>query len=201
MKPIFTFLVVLCLFRCTPERLSKEELEAFVTDESNGLRKSTTVGNIQVDATIRPTDLWIAQQIGQRVVPHKQIDSLRKKYDQYVYLVLGLSNQGKEALHQADGAQYGDLLQTLSFRMNEYATLTTSQSDTIPVGDFVLNRTYGLAKDTELLFVFNRNKTKDCDWIQFNLNEFGLGIGNLRFRFDRKKLENVPTMNFQVGGQ
>ncbi len=91
---------------------------------------------------------------------------------------------------------YSDLVQTLSFRMSHYVTLTTAPADTIPVGDFMLNRTYGLSQSTDLLFVFNNEKVRGKEWIQFNLNEFGLGTGNQRFRFRTKDIETLPGIDF-----
>ncbi|HEY9006529.1 MAG TPA: hypothetical protein VIM75_10355, partial [Ohtaekwangia sp.] len=64
-------------------------------------------------------------------------------------------------------------------------------------GDFMLNRTYGMSNSTDLLFVFSKEKAKGKDWIQFNLNELGLGIGNQRFRFEMRDLENVPEVTFE----
>lgn len=81
--------------------------------------------------------------------------------------------------------------------MGNYVTLTTASADTIPVGDFMLNRTYGLSQSTDLLFVFNKEETERAEWVQFNLNEFGLGAGNQRFRFKRKDLEDLPRLNFE----
>ncbi|HEY9048675.1 MAG TPA: hypothetical protein VIN08_22365, partial [Ohtaekwangia sp.] len=143
------------------------------------------------------TDLWVYQEIGKHKATPEQIDTLRKKYSQYLYFILSLSANNKEALHQAASDQYGDLVQTLSFRMNNYVTLTTSANDSIPVGDFMLNRTYGMSNSTDLLFVFSKEKAKGKDWIQFNLNEFGLGIGNQRFRFEMSDLENIPEVTFE----
>jgi hypothetical protein len=51
-----------------------------------------------------------------------------------------------------------------------------------------------LSKSTDLIFSFDKKKTKDQDWVQFNLNEFGLNTGNKRFRFNMKDLERVPTL-------
>ncbi|HEY9047244.1 MAG TPA: hypothetical protein VIN08_15170, partial [Ohtaekwangia sp.] len=143
------------------------------------------------------TDLWVYQEIGKHKATPEQIDTLRKKYSQYLYFILSLSANNKEALHQAASDQYGDLVQTLSFRMNNYVTLTTSVNDSIPVGDFMLNRTYGMSNSTDLLFVFSKEKAKGKDWIQFNLNEFGLGIGNQRFRFEMRDLEKIPEVTFE----
>jgi hypothetical protein len=80
--------------------------------------------------------------------------------------------------------------------MNDFVTLTTAQ-DTIPVGDFMLNRTYGMSNSTDLLFVFSRDKAKDKDWVQFNLNEFGLGAGNQRFRFRTNDIADAPGVDFE----
>jgi len=183
---------------CTSRHLSGEELTAFVADESHGLSKSVTAGNnVTVKVTYRPTDLWVYQEIGKHNATTQQIDTLRKKYSQYLYFILSLSANNKEALHQAASDQYGDLVQTLSFRMNNYVTLTTSANDSIPVGDFMLNRTYGMSNSTDLLFVFTKEKAKGKDWIQFNLNEFGLDIGNQRFRFEMSDLENIPEVTFK----
>ena len=176
--------------------LPPEKLSAFVIDEEHGLKKTAVLNNINIEVTYRPVDLLVYQEIGKQVVDAKEIGIIRKKYNQYIYFVLSLSKDNREALHQAGGSQYGELVQTLSFRMNDYVTLTTAANDTIPVGDFMLNRTYGMSSSTDLLFAFDKGKTIGQDWIQFNLNEFGLGIGNQRFRFAMEDIEKVPEANF-----
>jgi hypothetical protein len=101
-------------------------------------------------------------------------------------------------LQPVDGGStnFSAMVETLSFRMGEYVALVTSSRDTIPVQDFVLDRTYGMSKSTDLLFVFDKAAAKDSDWIQFNLDEFGLGLGNHRFRFSKEKLDEVPQLTF-----
>lgn len=183
---------------CAPSQLSKDELVEYIRDEENGVKHSATLGKTVVDVQYRPTDLWVAQELNGETPRPSQVDSLRKKYEHYYYFILSLSRNNKEALHQVDEGfgQYSELVQTLSFRMPEYVTLTTAAQDTIPVGDFMLNRTYGMSSATEVLFVFSREKVTDQEWVQFNLNEFGLGIGNQRFRFKRSDLEAVPALAF-----
>jgi hypothetical protein len=176
---------------------SPEELTAFVGDEENGCIQKSVTGKTVISVTYRPTDLIVHQEIGEEPVEKKIIDSLRNKYSKYYYFILSLSHDDKEALHQV-GDQYSDMVNTLSFHMSEFVTMTTAASDTIPVGDFMLNRTFGMSASTDLLFVFNREKSKDKDWVQFNLNEFGLGVGNQRFRFKTKDLEEVPTIDFKM---
>lgn len=193
------FVCVVCAaVSCAPGQLSKDELVAYIRDEEHGLKQSVTLGNTTVEVQYRPTDLWVAQELNDGQPQPSLLDSLRKKYDRYYYFILSLSRNNKEALHQVEEGfgQYSELVQTLSFRMPEYVTLTTAAQDTIPVGDFMLNRTYGMSSATEVLFVFSREKAMGQEWVQFNLNEFGLGVGNQRFRFKRSDLDAVPALAF-----
>lgn len=191
---IFTY--ILC--GCGPKRLSREDYSHYVSDKSNGLTKSASVGNTTITVSYRPTDLWVHQELNHVSATKRQITSAREKYSASLYFVLSFSTDSKETLHQSTGQQYSDLVQTLSFHMSDYVSLTTSANDTIPVSDFMLNRTYGIGGSTDLLFVFNKEKINNIDWIQFNLNEFGLGIGNQRFRFKTKDLDNCPEIKFET---
>jgi hypothetical protein len=49
------------------------------------------------------------------------------------------------------------------------------------------------------LFVFDKTKSKECEWVQFNLNEFGLGIGLQQFRFNLVEIEAAPKVRFIAG--
>jgi hypothetical protein len=190
----------MALSSCSPKKFSAEELQAYIIDEENGTSLTEELNGTKVTVTYRPTDLWVSHEIDHEVVSMPEIDSLRKRYSDYYYFTVSLSRNNKEALHQVSNmGEYSELVQTLSFRMPQYVTLTTAKQDTIPVGDFILNRTYGLSSTTDLLFVFNKKKATDTDWVQFNLNEFGLGLGNQRFRFSTKDLEETPQINFSTG--
>jgi hypothetical protein len=191
-------LIALFLFRCTPDELSLPELQSYIKDEEHGVHQVAEMNGTRIDVTYKPTDLWVQHEIeDEATVTRGQIDTLTGKYKNYYYFIVALSRNNKEALHQTSGMdEYSDLLQTMSFRMNDHVTLTTAKQDTIPVADFMLNRTYGMSNATEILFVFSREKAKDQEWIQFNLNEFGLNVGNQRFRFATKDLDNIPRLKF-----
>jgi hypothetical protein len=182
----------------SPDFLTPQELQSFITDEENGLKKVAEMNGYKIEVINRPTDLWVHQEVGDTPVDEVTLATLRKKYSTYYYFIVSLSKNNKEALHQLEGGmdQYSDLVQTLSFRMADYTNLTTSAHDTIPTADAMLNRTYGMSTSTDLLFVFNKEKAQGKEWIQVNLNEFGLGVGDQRFRFKTKDLEIVPQIHF-----
>jgi hypothetical protein len=189
------FLLIALLAGCKHKTFSTEkELIAYIQDEDNGLKITNEVGDYKVAVTYRPTDLLIKQEVGEK--PTKEaVDKARKKYQNYYYFILSLSKSGKEALDQSQGfGQYSEMVQRLSFRVPEFVNMTTSASDTIPVADFILNRTYGLSSSTDVLVVFNKEKTIHQKWVQFNLNEFGMGLGNSRMRFKVKDLEGYPKL-------
>lgn len=187
---------ILAFIGCCPERLSPKALEDFISDENNGYYKRSRLGKTETTVIYRPTDLLVLQEAGSEPTA-VTIDSLRKKYSQYYYFILRLSCGNKEALHQAEDNQYSYLVNTLSFGMSDFVTMTTSENDTIPVSDFVLNRTYGISSGTDLLFAFERRKAINKEWVQFNLGEFGLGTGNQYFRFLVKALERAPKIKFE----
>jgi hypothetical protein len=196
MKRFYQVLVVLSLWSCQKEFLTPEELNVFVSDDSNGCVSSVKAGATNVTVQYRPTDLLVHQEVGDNPAEPAKIAALREKYSPYYYFILSLSHNNKEALHQTGGAEYSELVQTLSFRMSEYVSMTTVSGDTIPVSDFMLNRTYGMSSTTDVLFVFSKEKAAGKEWIQFNLNEFGLGVGNQRFRFETRDLEGTPKVKF-----
>lgn len=195
---LLTVLIALIFIRCTPDELSLTDLQSYIKDEENGLHKVAELNGTKVDVTYKPTDLWVQQEIeDEAAVTRAQIDTIAGKYKSYYYFIVALSRNGMEALHQTgDMGEYSELLQTMSFRMQEYVNLTTSKQDTIPVADFMLNRTYGMSNATEILFVFSKEKANGQEWVQINLNEFGLNLGNQRFRFATKDLENTPRLKF-----
>lgn len=192
------FVVFLCflLISCGPNTVSTdEELQAYILDEDNGLVKKWNDGDLNVDIILRPSESLVAQEIGKGRPDTTTVSRLRKKYSKNLYFMMSVSKGDAEALHSLDGfGEYSEVLQVLSFRMNEFVRLTTSENDTIPVADFLLNRTYGLTRSTDILFVFSNEKIKDDRWIQFEFNEFGLKTGIQKFRFNTADIYAAPTI-------
>ncbi|MGB0523978.1 MAG: hypothetical protein ACPGJS_13505 [Flammeovirgaceae bacterium] len=199
MRTVLFVLVCLGMMACQPDSLNEQELNAYIQDESNGLIKKQTRKGIDVAVACRPTDLLVAQEL--RAKPNHTtdfIDSLKQKYDQYAYFMLSLSKGNQEVLRQTgDFSSFSNTLQTLSFDMASYVNITTSQQDTISVADFIYPRLYGASQNTSLLFVFRKDKINATEWVQFNLKEFGLGIGVTRFRFETSALQNIPQLVFE----
>ncbi len=187
---------------CSEKELLAEDLTAYVADIDNGLRKSENTNGLILDITYRPTDLIIDSQFKNRSIAQSVLDTLREHYSGYYYFIFSLStldNQEVLRPNQFSFGEYSELLQRMSFRMHEYVSLASSAGDSIPLSDYMLENTYGLGSANTLLFVFSKKElSKDATWIQVNVNEFGLGAGNLRFRFSIENLEQCPSIDFST---
>lgn len=181
---------------CRPEYLDKEALHAYLLDESNGLSSEVKVGAINAKVTYRPTELLALQSVGQKAVNKEEIRRHQQRFDEYVYFILSLEARGKDALYGTSQNQqdFSNKLQTLSFRMGDYVQLTTAMGDTIPVADYIYQRNFGMEGNSSLMFVFHREKAIEPSWVSFDIEEFGLGIGNRKFRFDTKDIRNTPKL-------
>jgi hypothetical protein len=186
------------LYACNaPEYLSEKELSTFIIDEDNGLSKSIISNDIKVTVTYRPTDLLASQEL--RTFPEvtaQQILDARVKYQDHYYFLVSLSRSNNELIIPSSQglSSFSDLLNTISFHMADIAKLTTSGQDTIPVADYIYNRTFGMSNSTDLLFVFEKPKTQNHRSISFNLDEFGVGIGKQSFEFNAFTLESAPKI-------
>ena len=188
---------LLCVACSVSEFDSPEALNAYIQSPGNNLTKSVEANGYDIRVTYRPTDLLVYQELEGQTFDSSKVSALRRKYGQYYYFILSLSKDSKEALSVGQGmGQYSELVQTLSFRMQNYVSLTTSSSDTIPLADFMLNRTYGLSRSTEMLLAFDGKNTDGENWLQFNLADFGLGTRSRCFKFFKKDLDRVPHINF-----
>ena len=178
-----------------PAQLSEKELTEFVNDPANGVSKTIQAGKMEMKVTLRPNDFLVYQEVGEEG-SKEDIAEASKRYDDYLYLMLSLSAGEKDALYglSQDQGVFSENLQVLSFRMGQYVTLTTSKQDTIPVGDYIFNRTFGLSKSNDLMFVFNREKISEEGWVSFNIGEFGMSTGRRNFRFELDDIYAVPTL-------
>ena len=172
-----------------------EELEQFISDPSNGLRQEKQLGDILLKLQYRPTDLLVAQEL-KGSTDKTLVDELRSRYASQAYFVLSLSQEGEDVLNDPKHRNhYSETLQNLAFRMDQFVQMTTSEQDTIPLSDFAFPRLYGYGGSTQVLLVFSQSEVKEADWLQVSLQDFGIRTGKQHFRFYRKDLDRVPTLN------
>lgn len=188
----------LLISSCTPPtHLPEKALSAYVMDESKGLYQKKEVNGLDLSLYYKPTGLLVAQEADKNTNV-TELEALNKKYESYAYFILDIAAGEKNALYSSGSFDaFSENLQTLAFRMDQYANLTTSANDTIPVGDFIYPRMYGMSKSATVMFAFNKEKFKEAKWVSFNLNEFGMRTGDQQFRFDIDDINKVPKLKIE----
>ena len=184
----------LILSACSPQYVSEKELVEYINNEYNGLVKKKTANGMELTVTYRPTDLLVAQEVGSSV-DTVLIRKAMNKYSEYAYFILSLTAEGKNALYgkSHDMSNFSDNLQTLSFRMADRVFLSNSDNDTIPVADYIFDRSFGMGSTT-LMFVFNNEKLRDCNLFTLHLREFGMHTGDQRFPFHCRDIRKMPKL-------
>jgi hypothetical protein len=159
MKFIYLLICVqVALISCitSAEVLSAEELRDYIPDFDNG---SLQENGYEAMVAYRRADLLVHQQIVEEVTQITMLGQLRKRYADHYYFILSISKVGTEGLHQVEGG-HNDLVQTLSWRMHDDVTLTTSGQDTILAADIMLNWMPGLTAVTDSCLYFTRSNQR-----------------------------------------
>lgn len=200
--PSFPLTVIALFFLiagCSKTNFKDEaELNSFLQDKSNGYLQDIVRQEFKIQLISRPTDLLVAQEMNSSALGDTAlINRLKRKYEDYRYFVLSISSNNQDALNASGNyAAFSENLSNLAFRMGEFVNMTTSARDTIPVADYHFPRLYGGGGTTQLLFAFHTKDMRDTEWVQFNLQDIGMGYGNTIFRFETEKILQEPKLAF-----
>lgn len=198
-RAILLVALVLCA-GCKQNAFTTEaELWAFVRNADNGYHYEKKVGNVSYSLTYRPTDVLVKQELGD-LYTKKDVDSLRKKYQQYLYFNLSMSSHGQELLHSkvGDKSTFGAMVHQLAFGMTDKVHLISEKRDTIPMVDYVYPRMYGMANSTNLLLVYPKDqKLFNGKSLYVTVEDLGFATGEVRFKIPVKNLKEAPRLNFQ----
>lgn len=192
----FIFMVLIGLTACAPSEFdSADELVHFLRSPENNLSYQAEHENLTISLTYKPTDLMVYQELGDSPADYTQLNNLQKKYENYYFFILNFSHT---ATNSYAAGSFFEKVRKLSYNLHEYVNLTTSSQDTIFVGEFAPIRSIPSDRESDIIIVFKREKSKGQEWIQFNLNEFGLGVGDQQFKFKVDDLERIPRLKFAI---
>ncbi|WP_412560641.1 hypothetical protein [Winogradskyella sp. MIT101101] len=194
--------LALCLGCSQNTFSSKNELMNFINDESNGYVQYKSINGVDFGLMYRPVDLLIQQEIDKDIKNNnkKNIDSLRNKYSNYLYLNLNISKDNQELLSAIPESisDFSTLSNKLSFEMDESIFLITTRKDTLDMVDYLYPKMYGATRSTSILFVFHRDKEKmDNQNLYFVIKNIELGTGEVKFKLDSEILNYYPRLTFK----
>jgi len=187
-------LLLLCAAMACTKVQTVEDLQAYVKDPDNGLRKEREIGRVKMSVTYRPTDLLVKQSLSSKPTDG-EIDSLRRDFGKMVYFVLSMSAEKREVEGYALPKNgFSDRFHTLAFEMGNYVRLITEAKDTIPVADYFYQRTFGAGESSDLLFLFDQAKLQKSSSFKIQVDDFGLGVGDQNFKFQTDNIKDTPSL-------
>lgn len=199
LKSLVYISLVLTVVACGSKSFdSKKALLHYLKDTNNGYHFQKSINGLDYSLTYRPTDLIVIQSIGDN---HRidEVTRLRKKYSDYLYFKLSIGSNGQELLSHNLGsrAEFGAMVNKLSFGMTEKVNLSSQKRDTLALLDYAYPRMYGMGNSTEMLLVYEKNtQAMHQDYLLFTIRDLGFNTGEVSFRIDTKKLEQQPQLNF-----
>lgn len=194
-KNIF-FLIIFFCYSCSSSTFnSEEELWEHIKDEKNGFSHSENVNGVQYNLLYKPTDLLVKQELREGYTQNT-LDSLRKKYRDYAYFSLSMSKNNQELLSGVAGnkQQFGEMVNTLAFGMEEQIHLFTDKNDTVALLDYIYPRMYGMSRSTSLLLVYPKEEVIQSDKINITIGDLGFQTGEVRFTQKANIISQEPSL-------
>ena len=195
-----TAIIFLSLISCSSKKFdSPKELLEFVSQPTNGYLFKKEINNVNISLLLKPTDLLVKQHISNEIYNNSIIDSLRKKYEKYIYFNISISSGGKELLSSINNREkFGALVNQLAFGMDKKVHLFTPQKDTIAIADYIYPRLYGMSDETTMLFVYPKEKkVLDEEYVNISIEDFGFQTGEVRFKVPTKIIREELKLNFK----
>ena len=199
-KQITILLIGFLLSSCSNTTFeSAEELWNYLNDPDNEYLHTKTVNGVDFSIVYKPTDLLVAQELSDHPTA-SEIDSLRMKYDQYLYFNLSMSKNNQELLSNVAGnkQQFGAMVNQLAFGMDQKVHFYTPQKDTVEIADYIYPRMYGMSGATTILLVYPKEKKVTNDeFMTLTIEDLGFYTGEVKFKLPTKLFKNEVRLQFK----
>ncbi|MFK7748438.1 MAG: hypothetical protein AB8B65_08615 [Kordia sp.] len=177
---------------------NKKELQSYIQEKDNGYLQEKTINGVQFSLLYRPTDLLVAQEL--KTESNKEdIERLREHYQKYIYFNLFFSANDKELLSTVpkNRNEFGEMVNTLAFGMNEKVHLFTKSKDTIEMADYIYPRMYGMSNSTAIMLVYPRNKEQlEGKNLNLTVEDLGISTGEVKFKIPTQIINNELKLSF-----
>jgi hypothetical protein len=197
-RALYAFLLLL-ISSCQQKTFDSEtDYWAYLKAEENGYHYQKNIGAVSYTLTYRPTDILVKQELRDGFT-QQTIDSLRNKYDDYMYFNLSLSANNQELLNSKVGNKndFGAMVSQLAFGMGEKVHLISQKRDTVPIADYIYPRMYGMSNSTSMLLVYPKDKELlEQEYFHFKVEDLGFATGEISFKVASSPIKHQPQLKF-----
>ena len=179
-KAFYALALVCSLFAgaCKSPLRSKAEVAAFIDAPANHLSETKIIGDLNIKASYLPLQLlWGADTTG-------------AAFKDKLIFCISYSAKGKALLRQLPFDQYSFLVRVFSFQMKDFIELQVDGKAVKPI-ECLFQPTYGLGRQDQVIAIFDRKRLGDADLLRLVSREFGLGVGDLTFDFDKGNMTSL----------
>jgi len=174
MKSCTSLLILIFLLSgCQPRLATKKEMTAYIADPDNGISITHDLkDNVKVTLAYIPQSLLHLPK------------TKEGKTNKHCYFSFRISRNHTQLLRQLDFNQYSKMISVLSFRMQDYVTVSNGKNAVVrPIQSFY-QQTFGLTNYDELMLVFESDKILSSKHFKITIDECGFGLGNLDFKYN-----------------
>lgn len=174
---------------CQTRPMDEAGLMAYVRQEDNGLTRKVEYDDFKLEASYRPTDLIVKQQMDKGTA--SEIDSLRKAYAPYLYFVLSLES-GEKDLETGFAMDLGSFAKKISYLSSSFSESIVLATDTktYSVTDYLYTRSYGTGP-SKFLVIFEKPVENNFELV---VEGHALGFGKVKFPFKQADLDKAPPL-------
>ena len=193
---IIIFLFVYGLISCAEREVETvSELQEYVNDTENGLRKVKIRNDLDLEVIYRPKDLVLAQQLDD-VYELKEREKVKKQFDSLEYFILHLSRQGHEIENDytSDQLKRSEILNYFSGGILNDLAIIHNNEVLRPI-DIAYIQTFGAGSATSVMVIFKNHKMQRSGDLKFCFHDTMLGTGMHEFLFDTHDIQSIPTLN------
>ncbi|MFA6924372.1 MAG: hypothetical protein WC223_08980 [Bacteroidales bacterium] len=176
-------------------------LKQYCNNSDNGLIKKKDIENISIIVKYRPTDFMVANELRNKKVTNKVVDSLRKIYSTSYYFILEIMYNTKNSA--IEGPLYGNSISyqeyakkvsELSFDFQNKVYLVSGK-DTVKPVLHSFERGYELENKETILLCFQGDIKNDSVKFCYYDDLFGTGMNQFQFVLDKEKLPKLNNIN------
>ncbi|HEY4787659.1 MAG TPA: hypothetical protein VIH57_16495 [Bacteroidales bacterium] len=210
MKILQSIIIGFLLVACERNSINTEQdYFRWLSDKSNHLSISKTVSDVKMTVKYLPPEYLTFNELKNRPYDKTLKDSLLMVYQQNRTFLLSFSSDKDNATGNSPDVMYHDIsnleeynqrFEDLTFNIGNYIKLKTDSNIYIPILH-VFENTYGISPYRSIYLVFGKKGLKHDDLLSSNkyelvFNDLIFSTGISYFSFDKKRIDNIPHINF-----
>lgn len=187
---LVSFLLLSCSGQA--QRVTEEELNAYVRDPENGLLKRITNERTVLELVYRPKDQVIAQTVG---MDGALWGEEQKRLDSLDYFILRLSYDGKEIVNRlaGDTGRFNQAIAYLSAGISNNIRMMFG-TEILRPEQSVYVPTFGSAGAASIMLVFKSSLHARKGPFTIVFDDKVLGTGRSEFNFSCRHISKIPRL-------